>query len=288
VTPAVGSGARLAVCAHGARFGTRSCARRTKKARGAPYEEGAPPRFPLRPFALLLALLISLPADAATPPPAINPLAALTGPSLTPSLKLLALLTLLSLLPAIVMTMTSFLRTIIVLSFVRQGIGAQQVPPNQVLAGIAIFMTVFTMAPVAQAISVNAYVPYSIGIINEEEAIERGSAPLRSFMLRQTREADLALFFDAAGAPLPKTEEEVPMRIAVPAFVVSELTTGFQMGVLVLLPFLVIELAVSSVLMSMGMMMVPPSSISLPLKLLLFVVADGWNLIIGSLLRSFA
>ena len=239
--------------------------------------------------ALVAVLLLSPPAMAAPPAtaPAQGGLATLAGPGLTPPLKLLALLTLLSLLPAIVMTMTSFLRSIIVLSFVRQGIGAQQVPPNQVLVGIAIFMTVFTMAPIATQISVNAYEPYAAGLISEEVAIERGSAPLRSFMLRQTREADLALFFDAARAPLPKTEEEVPMRIAIPAFVVSELTTGFQMGVLVLLPFLVIELAVSSVLMSMGMMMVPPSSIALPLKLLLFVVADGWNLIIGSLLRSF-
>ncbi|MFO0592294.1 MAG: flagellar type III secretion system pore protein FliP [Polyangiaceae bacterium] len=239
--------------------------------------------------ALVAVMLVAPPAMAAPPAtvPAQGSLATLAGPGLTPPLKLLALLTLLSLLPAIVMTMTSFLRTIIVLSFVRQGIGAQQVPPNQVLIGIAIFMTVFTMAPIATQISVTAYEPYAAGLISEEVAIERGSAPLRSFMLRQTREADLALFFDAARAPLPKTEEEVPMRIAIPAFVVSELTTGFQMGVLVLLPFLVIELAVSSVLMSMGMMMVPPSSIALPLKLLLFVVADGWNLIIGSLLRSF-
>ena len=239
--------------------------------------------------ALVATLLFAQPAMAA--PPAVGPvaqgLASLTGPGLTPPLKLLALLTLLSLLPAIVMTMTSFLRTIIVLSFVRQGIGAQQVPPNQVVIGIALFMTMFTMAPVASAISTNAYEPYAAGLITEEQAMERGSAPLRSFMLRQTREADLALFFDVARAPLPQTVEEVPMRICVPAFVVSELTTGFQMGVLVLLPFLVIELAVSSVLMSMGMMMVPPSSIALPLKLLLFVVADGWNMIIGSLLRSF-
>lgn len=229
-----------------------------------------------------MAALFALPASAAAPDAS-----SLVGAGLTPPLKILALLTLLSLLPALVMTMTSFLRMIIVLSFVRQGIGAQQTPPNQVLVGIALFMTVFTMSPVASAIAKDAYEPYSNGTITEEEAIERGSAPLRTFMLRQTREADLALFFDAARLPFPRTEEEVPMRIAIPAFVVSELTTGFQMGVLVLLPFLVIELAVSSVLMSMGMMMVPPSSISLPLKLLLFVVADGWNLLIGSLLRSF-
>ncbi len=214
----------------------------------------------------------------------LSPLAA-TG--LSPQLRVLALLTVLSVLPAIILTMTSFTRVIVVLSFIRQGIGTQQSPPNQVLVGIAIFLSIFTMAPVAQKIAVDAYEPYAAGKINEEVAFERASAPLRTFMLRQTREADLAMFFDAARMPHPRTEEEVPLRMAAPAFVVSELTTAFQMGVLVLLPFLVIDLAVSSILMSMGMMMVPPSSISLPIKLLLFVIVDGWNLIIGSLLRSF-
>jgi flagellar biosynthetic protein FliP len=203
------------------------------------------------------------------------------------NLKILALLTILSLLPAIVLTMTSFTRIVVVLSFVRQGIGAQQTPPNQVVVGIALCMTLFTMAPVANSIASNAYEPYAAGKITEEVAIARASAPIRSFMLRQTREADLALFYDALRAPLPATEEEVPLRIAVPAFVVSELATSFQMGVLVLLPFLLVDLAVASTLMSMGMMMVPPASISLPIKLLLFVVVDGWNLLVGSLLRSF-
>lgn len=203
------------------------------------------------------------------------------------NLKILALLTILSLLPAIVLTMTSFTRIVVVLSFVRQGIGAQQTPPNQVVVGIALCMTIFTMAPVTSAILSNAYEPYAAGKITEEVAIARASAPIRSFMLRQTREADLSLFYDALRAPLPTTEEEVPLRIAVPAFVVSELATSFQMGVLVLLPFLLVDLAVASTLMSMGMMMVPPASISLPIKLLLFVVVDGWNLLVGSLLRSF-
>jgi flagellar biosynthetic protein FliP len=212
----------------------------------------------------------------------------LGGATLTPQLKILALLTLLSLLPAIVLTMTSFTRVIVVLSFLRQGIGAQQTPPNQVLVGIALFVTVFTMAPVTAPIVRDAWEPYAKGAITEEQAVERATVPIRSFMLRQTREADLALFYGAARQPLPKTEEEVPLRIAAPAFVVSELTTAFQMGVLVLLPFLVIDLAVSSTLMSMGMMMVPPSSIALPIKLLLFVIVDGWNLLVGSLLRSFS
>jgi len=203
------------------------------------------------------------------------------------NLKILALLTILSLLPAIVLTMTSFTRIVVVLSFVRQGIGAQQTPPNQVVVGIALCMTLFTMAPVVNTIASSAYEPYAAGKITEEVAIAHASAPIRSFMLRQTREADLALFYDALRAPLPATEEEVPLRIAVPAFVVSELATSFQMGVLVLLPFLLVDLAVASTLMSMGMMMVPPASISLPIKLLLFVVVDGWNLLVGSLLRSF-
>jgi flagellar biosynthesis protein FliP len=211
-----------------------------------------------------------------------------TAAGLPKELRILALLTILSLLPAIVLTMTSFTRVVVVLSFVRQGIGAQQTPPNQVVIGIALAMTLFTMAPVASAIATNAYEPYAAGKITEQQAIERGVGPLRAFMLRQTREADLALFYDALGAPLPKTEEEVPMKIAVPAFVISELTTAFQMGVLVLLPFLLIDLAVASTLMSMGMMMVPPASISLPIKLLLFVVVDGWHLLVASLMRSFA
>lgn len=206
---------------------------------------------------------------------------------MAPQIKILVLLTLLSVLPAIVMTMTSFTRVVVVLSFVRQGLGAQQTPPNQVLVGIALFLTVFTMAPVTSAIVRDAWTPYDAGQITEAQAFDRATVPLRAFMLRQTREADLALFYEASHLDLPRTEEEVPLRVAAPAFVVSELTTAFQMGVLVLLPFLVIDLVVSSVLMSMGMMMVPPSSISLPLKLLLFVVADGWHLLVGSLLRSF-
>ena len=211
----------------------------------------------------------------------------LATPALPPQLKILALLTLLSLLPAIVLTMTSFTRVAIVLGFVRQGIGTQNSPPNQVIVGLALFISLFVMSPVVNKVMEDAYKPYAAGTITEEVALERAAAPIRAFMLRQTREADLRLFYDAAHESLPKTEEEVPLRIAVPAFVVSELTTAFQMGVLVLLPFLVIDLAVSSILMSMGMMMVPPSTISLPIKLLLFVTVDGWSMIVGSLLRSF-
>ena len=206
---------------------------------------------------------------------------------LTEPLKILALLTVLSLLPAIILSTTSFIRCVVVLGFVRPGIGSTQTPPNQVLIGIALFMTVFTMAPVTERIVDEAYTPYMEEKIDETEALERATVPIRAFMLRQTRKADLALFYQAADMELPQTEEEVPLRIAMPAFVISELTTAFQMGVLVLLPFLLIDLATASVLMSMGMMMVPPTSISLPLKLLLFVVVDGWHLLTESLLRSF-
>lgn len=204
-----------------------------------------------------------------------------------PQLKVLAVLTILGLLPAIVLTMTSFTRTVVVLSFLRQGMGTQQSPPSQVLIGLALFVTCFTMAPVASAIAEQAWAPYTAGKITETEAYERASKPLRSFMLRQTRESDLALFYDASHEPPPKTEDDVSMRVAVPAFVVSELTTAFHMGAVVLLPFLVIDLVVASILMSLGMMMMPPSSVSLPLKLLVFVAVDGWHLVVGSILRSF-
>lgn len=235
-------------------------------------------------FAATAGAIVLASGHAFAAPPDLG---ALNAPGFAPQLKILALLTILSLLPAIVLTMTSFTRVIMVLSFVRQGIGTQT-PPNQVLVGVALFLTMFTMAPTANVILHDAYEPYANGQINEEQAFERAAAPIRAFMLRQTREADLALFYGAAHLDMPKTEDEVPLRISAPAFLVSELTTAFQMGVMVLLPFLIIDLAVSSVLMSMGMMMVPPSSISLPLKLLLFVVVDGWHLLVGSLLRSFA
>lgn len=220
--------------------------------------------------------------------PGAQDLVDLANKGLTGPLKILALLTILSLLPAIVLSMTSFTRSVIVLSFVRTGIGSMQSPPTQVLVGIAMFLTMFTMAPVTERMVEDAYKPYAAGQLTESEALDRAVVPIRSFMLKQTRESDLALFYNAARLEFPKTENEVPMHVAIPAFVVSELTTAFQMGVLVLLPFLLVDIAVASTLMSMGMMMVPPTSISLPLKLLLFVVVDGWHLLTESILRSFA
>jgi flagellar biosynthetic protein FliP len=206
---------------------------------------------------------------------------------LAPPFKILGLLTLLSLLPAIVLTMTSFVRTIVVLSFLRQGIGTQQTPPTQVIVGLSIFITAFTMSPIAKQMQKLAIDPYLAGNMTDMQALEVAVGPVRSFMLRQTRQADLQLFYNASQSELPKTPDDVSLAVAIPAFVVSELTTAFQMGVMVLLPFLVVDLAVASLLMSMGMMMVPPNTLSLPIKLLLFVLADGWNLVVGSLLSSF-
>jgi len=211
----------------------------------------------------------------------------LKAAELAPSLKILLVLTILGLLPAILLTTTSFVRTVVVLSFVRQGVGAGQSPPTQVIMGLSMFLTMFTMSPVVEQIKTTAVDPYQAGKISDMQALEVGSLPLKRFMLRQTREADLKLFYDATNAPLPQTPDDVPMRLAMPAFVISELTTAFQMGVVILLPFLVVDLAVASLLMSMGMMMVPPSTIALPIKLLLFVLVDGWNLVAGSLLRSY-
>ncbi|MET0410436.1 MAG: flagellar type III secretion system pore protein FliP [Polyangiaceae bacterium] len=213
----------------------------------------------------------------------------LFGPEgLTSSLKIILVLSLLSLLPAIILTVTSFVRAIVVLSFIRQGIGSQQTPPNQVLVGLAMFLTLFIMTPVMTEMKALGLDPYLKGELGERQAFEAGMEPLRQFMLRQTRQADLALFYNATDTPLPETPEDVSLRLAIPAYIVSELTTAFQMGVIVLLPFLVVDLAVASLLMSMGMMMVPPVTISLPIKLLLFVLVDGWNLVAGSLLKSYA
>ena len=212
---------------------------------------------------------------------------ALANQTLAPSLKILLVLTLLGVLPALILATTSFVRIIVVLSFIRQGIGTQQSPPSQVLLGLAMFLTAFTMSPVVGEMKHVAYEPYAAGQIGDIEALSRASVPLKAFMLRQTREADLSMFYEATRTQLPATPDDVGITLAVPAFMLSELTTAFQMGVVILLPFLIIDLAVSSLLMSMGMMMVPPSTLALPIKLVLFVLVDGWSLIAGSLLRSF-
>jgi flagellar biosynthetic protein FliP len=203
------------------------------------------------------------------------------------ALQLFLLLTVLSLVPAILMMVTSFVRITIVLSFVRNAIGAQQMPPNQVLVGLALFLTMFVMAPTWQRINSDALQPYLSNQLPADQAFDKGSQPLREFMFKQVRERDLAMFLQVGGLPQPQTQADVPTYVLVPAFMISELKTAFQMGFLIMVPFLVIDIVVSSVLMSMGMMMLPPASISLPFKLLLFVMADGWHLIVHSLVTSF-
>jgi flagellar biosynthetic protein FliP len=203
------------------------------------------------------------------------------------TLRLLLILTVLALAPAILVMMTSFTRIVVVLAFVRSALATHQVPPNQVLIGLALFLTFFTMYPVWREIQDRAVQPYLAGEISQQEALDAAAKPLREFMLRQTREKDLALFVRMSRMELPRTREELPMRVLVPAFVISELKTAFQMGFLLYVPFLIIDLVVASTLLSMGMFMVPPIMISLPFKILLFVLVDGWHLVVKSLLESF-
>lgn len=203
------------------------------------------------------------------------------------SLKLLTLLTVLSLAPAFLIMMTSFTRIVIVLAFVRNAVGTQQIPPNQVVIGLALLLTLFTMAPTYEKVNTAAITPYLAGQIGQTEALEKGSEPVREFMLRQTREKDLELFVSMSSADRPASREELSMTVLIPAFIISELKTAFQMGFYIFLPFLVIDIVVASTLMSMGMFMVSPIMISLPFKILLFVMTDGWYLITSSLLTSY-
>ena len=210
------------------------------------------------------------------------------GTSYSLSLQTMLLLTSLAFLPAALLMMTGFTRIIIVLSLMRQALGTPASPPNQVLLGLSLFLTFFVMSPVLDRVYTDAYKPLSENKITMEEALDRGAVPLRTFMLRQTREADLALFTRLSRQPAPAKAEDVSMRVLVPAYVTSELKTAFQIGFAVFIPFLIIDMLVASVLMSMGMMMVSPVLISLPFKIMLFVLVDGWNLLIGSLAQSFA
>jgi flagellar biosynthesis protein FliP len=192
-----------------------------------------------------------------------------------------------SLVPALLFTVTGFTRILIVLGFIRSGLGTPTAPPNQVLVGISVFLTIFVMAPTFNAIKKDAIDPLSHHKISQSQAIQRGQEPLRQFMFKQTREKDLALFAKLAHLKQPKTRADIPTYTLIPAFIISELKTAFQIGFLIFLPFLVIDLVVSSTLMSMGMMMLPPVFISLPFKILLFVLVDGWNLVTQSLVQSF-
>jgi flagellar biosynthetic protein FliP len=209
------------------------------------------------------------------------------GQSYSLPIQTLLVLTALTFLPAVLLMMTAFTRIVIVLSLLRHALGTQSSPPNAVLIGLSLFLTLFVMGPVGERIYADAYVPYNEKKISGAEAIDKAQVPLRAFMMRQTREADLALFVRLARVPPPATPDAVPFRVLVPAFVTSELKTAFQIGFMVFIPFVIIDLVVASALMSMGMMMLSPVLISLPFKLMLFVLVDGWTLLVGSLVASF-
>lgn len=202
-------------------------------------------------------------------------------------LQIFLLLTVLSLVPAILVMLTSFTRIIIVLSVLRQAIGTHQMPPNQIIIGLALFLTLFVMTPVWQRVNQEALQPYLNKQITQEQALKKAAEPVRYFMFKQTREKDLALLVEIADIERPKNVDDVPISVLIPSFIISELKTAFQIGFLLYVPFLIIDMVVASVLLSMGMMMLPPIMISLPFKLMLFVLADGWYLIVGSLVRSF-
>ena len=208
------------------------------------------------------------------------------GGTSTP-VQLLVLLTLITVLPGVLFAVTGFTRILIVLGFVRNALGTQTTPPNQILVGIAFFLTIFVMAPTLRHVQKDAVEPYMHHKISQKVALERAGEPLRTFMFKQTRTSDLALFVDLSHEKRPRTRADVPTHVLVPAFIISELKTAFQIGFLIYLPFLIIDMVVASTLTSMGMMMLPPALISLPFKILLFVLVDGWHLVIQSLVNSF-
>ena len=245
--------------------------------------------------AVLIVLVLATGAAFAQAPggggPGGLPLVVAQGPagtSYSVPVQTLLVFTALTFLPAVLLLMTAFTRIVIVLSLLRQALGTPAVPPNQVLIGLSLFLTFFVMAPTADKVMQDAWRPYQGGEIAFEQALQRGEAPLRAFMLKQTRQGDVQLFAKLARLPADVKGEDVPLRVLVPAFVTSELKSAFQIGFLVFIPFLVIDMIVASVLMSLGMMMLSPVLVALPFKLMLFVLADGWNLLLGSLAASFA
>lgn len=243
-------------------------------------------------FYLALAGLLSMPwtlwaAEAGLPVLNASPSAG-GGQDYTLSLQMLVLLTSLTFLPAAILMMTGFTRIIIVLSLLRQALGTQGAPSNQILIGLSLFLTFFVMSPVLEKIYVDAYQPLSENKITMEVALAKGAEPLKVFMLKQTRESDLALFANMAQIERIESPEQVPLSVLVPAFMTSELKTAFQIGFAIFIPFLIIDMVVASVLMSMGMMMVSPAIVALPFKIMLFVLVDGWQLILGSLVQSFS
>jgi len=241
---------------------------------------------------VLLLLLVVSPAAQAAPIPVptvqLGVTAADEPETLSVGLQVLLLLTVLSLAPALLVMVTSFTRIVVILSFVRSALALQNMPPNQVLIGLALFLTFFIMAPVFQAVYTEAWQPYSAGELSQPEALNRAQEPLREFMFRQTREKDLALFAGFAGLEAVGSPADVPTYVLIPAFIISELKTAFQIGFALFVPFIIIDMVVASTLMSMGMLMLPPMMISLPFKILLFVLVDGWHLLVRSVVLSFS
>ncbi|HEY7790162.1 MAG TPA: flagellar type III secretion system pore protein FliP [Vicinamibacterales bacterium] len=232
-----------------------------------------------------LAFLLAAPALAAAPQSVqvkLDGIGTVSAP-----LQIVLLLTLLTFLPAILMTMTSFTRIVIIFHFLRQALGTQEMPSNQIVVGLSLFLTLFVMTPVFDQINAVALQPAMAGKLDVAGAIAAATPPLRTFMLKQTREKDLALFVDLSHSPRPKSPDDLSLRVVIPAYIISELKTGFQMGFFLFVPFLLIDLVVSTTLLSMGMLQLPPAMISLPFKVLLFVMIDGWNLVVGSVVRSF-
>ncbi len=238
-------------------------------------------------FALTATGCAGQTADTIAIPTDLGQLSTSDPQTVSSGLQVMLLLTVLSLAPALLILVTAFTRIIIVLSFVRSALALPQIPPNQVLIGLSLFLTFFVMAPTWNQINNDAVQPYLNNQIDQQMAYERGIAPVREFLFRQTRERDLALFVDMADMPRPKTQDDIPTYVLIPAFVISELKTAFQMGVLIFIPFLVLDIVIASALMAMGMIMLPPSLLSMPFKLLLFVMVDGWHLVIRSLVTSF-
>ena len=250
--------------------------------------------------ALALALVLLVPLTTAAAPPAPVPAPAVTTPFFslgltsgeeparsTVTLQIFLLMTVLSLVPAILIMLTSFSRIVIVLSLVRRALGTNTLPSNQIVIGLALFLTIFIMAPVWQKINADALQPYLDKKISNQQAFESAVIPLREFMFKQTREKDLSLFVDIAKLKRPENPDDIPTTVLIPSFIISEIKTAFEIGLLLYVPFLIIDMVVAAVLLSMGMMMLPPVMVSLPFKLLLFVVADGWYLLVGSLVKSF-
>jgi len=244
------------------------------------------------PIIIIFLILLSALTVSAAQSPALPNISLTIGGNAdsgkaSTAIQLLLILTVLSLAPAILLMVTSFTRIVVVLSLLRHALGTQQMPPNQIIIGLAMFLTFFIMAPVWQKVNTDALQPYYEERITGEEAFDLATVPVKDFLVKQTREKDLALFVKISNAKRPETPSDISLPVLIPAFVISELKSAFQIGFLIYLPFLIIDITVASILLSMGMMMLPPIMISLPFKLLLFVLVDGWHLIVGSLVQSF-